>query len=134
MLFGRGVLIAGASVGSLAVARFAFGEPWSHARAVMFTVLVMAHLLYAFVARRPSRGAFTNRWLLAAIASGIALQLIVVAWPSAHEVFGTAHLTVREWLLVVGAGSLPVSLMSVWPNQIRHEPGPLTLSSWAEGP
>lgn len=118
-LFRRGLIIAGASVGSLAVARFVWHEPWGHARALMFTVLVTAHLLYAFAARQPSRGILANRWLLAAVAGGIALQIAVVAWPAAHQVFGTAHLSLREWLLVVGAGILPVSLMSVRPAQFR---------------
>jgi Ca2+-transporting ATPase len=112
-LFGRGLIIAGASVGSLAIARYAWDEPWAHARALMFTVLVTAHLLYAFAARQPSRGILANRWLLAAVAGGVLLQLIVVAWPAAHQVFGTAHFTLREWLLVLAGGSLPVLLMSL---------------------
>jgi Ca2+-transporting ATPase len=111
-LFGRGVLIAGASVGSLAVARFVWHEPWAHARALMFTVLVIAHLLYAFAARQPSRGVLSNRWLLLAVAAGIALQLAIVAWPGAHELFGTAHLTLREWFVVAVGGTLPVLLMT----------------------
>ena len=126
LLFGRGLLIAMGSIGSLAVARFGWHEPWGHARATMFTVLVTAHLLYAFAARRPSRGVLANRWLLAAVAGGIALQFTVVAWPAAHDLFGTAHLTFREWLLVLGGGSLPAMLMSLkgaWdPAQFRaHE-------------
>ncbi len=92
--------------------RFAWHEPWAHARAEMFTVLVVAHLLYALVARRPTSGVLSNPWLIVAVAGGIGLQLLVVAWPAAHGLFATAHLTPREWLLVGVGGALPVLLMA----------------------
>jgi Ca2+-transporting ATPase len=109
ILFARGLLIAGAAVGALAVARFGWAEPWTHARALMFTVLVVAHLLYAFVVRRPTAPA--SAWLPVSIALGIALQLGIVLWAPAHAVFGTADLSVREWVLVLIGGVLPVGVM-----------------------
>lgn len=131
LLFGRGSLIAAASVGSLAIARFAWGEPWAHAQALMFTVLVVAHLLYAFAVRvsrrRPSPGHLqVNRWLLVAVGGGLLLQLLVVAWPGAHDLFGTAHLAPREWAVVVVGGVLPAALMTVLEGRVtsrlRHPP------------
>ncbi|HEX9312321.1 MAG TPA: HAD-IC family P-type ATPase, partial [Actinomycetota bacterium] len=110
LLSGRAALIAGSSIGSLAVERFVWHEPWAHARAEMFTVLVVGHLLYAWVARRPTTGLLSNPWLIAAVAGGIGLQLLVVAWPAAHGLFATAHLPPREWLLVGVGGALPVLL------------------------
>jgi len=110
LLFWRGSLIAASAVGSLALARFAWDEPWGHARAIMFTVLVAAHLLYAFVARLPGRG--RNRPLLLGVAGGLLLQVLVVVWPPAHELFGTAHLGVREWALVAAGGIVPIAVMA----------------------
>jgi Ca2+-transporting ATPase len=112
----RGLLIASSALGALAVARFTWDEPWDHARAVMFTVLVLAHLLYAFVVhghdlRRPLWRLLSNGWLLFAVAAGISLQLLIVAWPAAHELFGTAPLTAREWVLVAIAGVIPAGIM-----------------------
>ncbi len=109
-LFARGLMIAAAALGSLAVARFAWGEPWEHARAVMFTVLVSAHILYAFVARLPTRG--LPPWLLAGVVGGLVLQALVVLWPPAQELFGTAPLAPREWGLVLAGGTLPVIAMA----------------------
>jgi Ca2+-transporting ATPase len=106
MLFGRGLIIAGSAVGSLAVARYAWAEPWAHARAVMFTVLVVAHLLYAFAVRRPRAPA--GKWLPASVGLGIALQLGIVVWSPAHALFATAALSLREWVLVLIGGTLPV--------------------------
>jgi len=119
MLCGRAGLMAAASLSALAVARFAWEEPWAHARAVMFTVLVMAHLLYAFVVRRPRaeppslRRLVSNRWLLGGVGLGLALQIAAVLWSPAHGVLGTAPLSAREWVLVAAAANAPVGLMLV---------------------
>ncbi|HXF71085.1 MAG TPA: cation-transporting P-type ATPase [Actinomycetota bacterium] len=117
VLVRRAALMAGAPLGALAVARFAWGEPWAHARALAFTVLVVAHLLYAFAVRRPPgdppslRRLASNPWLLAGVGAGLALQLGAIVWPPARGVLGTAPLTPREWGLVLAGGLLPVSLM-----------------------
>ena len=125
----RAGLMAAASLSALAVARFAWDEPWAHARAVMFTVLVIAHLLYAFVVRRPRaeppslRRLVSNRWLLGGVGLGLALQIAAVLWSPARGVLGTAPLSAREWVLVAVAAIAPVGLMLVrWPIR-RHVPG-----------
>jgi Ca2+-transporting ATPase len=114
----RALLMAAGSVGALAVARFAFGEPWAHGRAVMFSVLVVAHLLSAFVARLPTRG--FNPAVLGAVLAGMALQLAIILWRPARAVFHTAPLTAREWLLVLVAGTLPVCV--AWAIERRRDP------------
>ena len=111
-LLARGVLIAAAALGSLAFARAVFHQPWSHARASMFSVLMTAHLLYAFVVRRPGGPRLrSNPWLIAAVAGGIVAQIVVVSLPFLERVFGTASLSLREWALVLVAGALPVVAM-----------------------
>jgi Ca2+-transporting ATPase len=118
-LYARALCIATASVGALAVAHYAWDEPWGHARAVMFTVLVVAHLLYAFAVRRPdTEGGWlasltSNPWLIGAVVAGVILQLLVLTLPFAQELFGTAPLTTREWALVIVGGVLPIAVM-VW--------------------
>ncbi len=111
LLLARAAPIAASAVASLAVARFVWDEPWPHARATMFTVLVVAHLLYAFAARRRGVALLGNRALLLAVGGGIALQLLVVALPAAHGLFGTATLTLREWALVAAGGVLPLPIL-----------------------
>ena len=117
-LFIRALLMAAGSMGALAVARFAFEEPWAHARAVMFSVLVMAHLLSAFVARLPTRG--FNPAVLGAVLAGMVLQVTVILWEPARAVLHTAPLTAREWLLILVAGTLPVVL--AWAIERRRDP------------
>jgi P-type Ca2+ transporter type 2C len=118
LLLRRGALIAAAAITSLVISRYAFDEPWAHARATMFTVLVVAHLVYAIAvhtlpvepSETPPRAA-PNWRLLAAVGGGVALQVLIILWPAARSVFDTAELTGREWLLVVGGGLLPPALI-----------------------
>jgi P-type Ca2+ transporter type 2C len=118
MLYLRGLLIASAVIGSLVVARFAWHEPWPHARALMFTVLVAAHLMYAYAVRRP--GTHGNPWLAASVAGGIALQVLIVAWPAAHSLFGTVSLGLRDWAAALVMGVLPVMVMMTATRWRQH--------------
>jgi len=107
-------------VGSLALMHEGLGSSWEEARAVMFTVLVTAHLLYAFVARLPTRGLRSNPWLLAAVGAGLLLQAVVVLWPPAHELFGTTELPPAGWAVVLVAGTLPVVAMAAMERPFRR--------------
>ncbi|MDP9242001.1 MAG: cation-translocating P-type ATPase C-terminal domain-containing protein, partial [Actinomycetota bacterium] len=117
LLSARGIVIATAAVGALAIVRYAWHEPWASARASMFTVLVVAHLMYAFVVRSPGRrpfGRFTgNVALILAVAFGIGLQILIVAWPPAQRLFSTAPLSLRTWTLVAALGLAPIMVMLV---------------------
>lgn len=130
LLIWRALLIAGAALGSLATARFGFGEPWVHARGVMFSTLVVAQLLYAFMVRgegggreRPTlRDLVSNVWLELGIGAGVLLQIAIVAFPPAREVFGTAALTAREWALIAAGGVAPVIAMAATARPHRRRP------------
>lgn len=61
------MLIGGAALVSLFVEHRLWGEPWPHVRAMMFTVLVMGHLLYAFVVHSSGR---RNAWLYLGVGGG----------------------------------------------------------------
>jgi len=127
LLVWRALLIAGAAIGSLAVARFALDASWAHARTVMFCTLVTTHLLYAFVVRggaggreRPMlRDLGTNLALVAGIGTGVLLQIAIVAWPAAREVFGTTSLPTSGWALV--AASAGLSLLTMLATAKAHE-------------
>ena len=128
-LSGRGAIIAASAIGALAISRYIWNEPWTHARASMFSVLVVAHLLYAFVVRpRDPRGPLQrltgNRALLLSVGLGIALQLLILAWPPARRLFDTAPLSPREWGLVVILGTVPAALMLLAQTLKRRQSGP----------
>ena len=82
----------------------------AEARTAGFTVLVLAQLYNCFNSRsdRTSAfsGLFTNRWLWAAIALSLALQVLVVHVPVLNRAFGTTPLSARDWALCAALASL----------------------------
>lgn len=112
-LLGRGLLLAAAPVAVLALERFAWHEPWEDARGTMFTVLVSAHLLYAFAVRGGGlKGIPANPWLTGAVALGLGLQFGALATPATRDLLQLAPLGAREWVLVAGAGVLPAAILT----------------------
>ena len=79
------------------------------ARTAGFTVLVLAQLFnpLSSPSERVSalRGLFTNRWLWAAIALSLALQLLVVQVPLLNRAFGTTPLSAGDWALCAATAS-----------------------------
>ena len=79
------------------------------ARTAAFTVLVLAQLFNAFNARSETasafRGLFDNRWLWAAVALGLLMQIAVVQWPLLNLAFSTTPLTLGQWALCVAMAS-----------------------------
>jgi magnesium-transporting ATPase (P-type) len=88
------------------------------ARTMAFTTLVLAQLFNCFNARseRASafHGLFTNRWLWAAIALSLVLQVAVVQLEFLNDAFGTTPLSLEEWLICTGLAS-----MVVWTSELR---------------
>jgi Ca2+-transporting ATPase len=108
-LYARSLLIAAVAVGGLMLSRFVWHDSWTQARTLMFTVLVTAHLLYAYAVRR--RGTGRNPWLALSVAGGIGLQVAVLAWPAATSLFGMEAMTARYWLATAALGVLPILVM-----------------------
>ena len=79
------------------------------ARTAAFTVLVLTQLFNCFNARSESasafRGAFSNRWLWAAVALSSALQAAVVHLPFLNLAFGTVPLSLGQWAVCVAVAS-----------------------------
>ncbi|USQ75822.1 cation-translocating P-type ATPase [Ornithinimicrobium cryptoxanthini] len=73
------------------------------ARTAGFTTLVLAQLYNVFNSRSQTTSAFhgllSNRWLLAAVAFGVASQVAVVHLPVLQQAFGTASLDLWHWLV-----------------------------------
>ncbi|MBC7618562.1 MAG: cation-translocating P-type ATPase [Candidatus Saccharibacteria bacterium] len=79
------------------------------ARTAAFTVLVLTQLFNCFNARSATesafRGAFSNRWLWAAVALSAALQAAVVHLPFLNLAFGTVPLSAGQWFVCVAMAS-----------------------------
>ena len=80
------------------------------ARTMAFTTLVLAQLFNCFNARSDRTSAFhllfANRWLWAAIALSVVLQVAVVELSFLNEAFGTTPLGLEDWLVCLGLASV----------------------------
>ncbi len=79
-------------------------------RTMAFTTLVLAQLFNCLNARSDTESAFrrmlTNRWLWAAIALSVVLQVAVVHVGVLNEAFDTAPLTLGQWATTVALASV----------------------------
>jgi Ca2+-transporting ATPase len=78
-----------------------------------FTVLGMAQLFHAVGMRDVEMSLFRmnhleNKLMLAAIGTGVALQLLVTEIPYFVELFGTCRLSVLEWFRLLVLASMPL--------------------------
>lgn len=108
-LLRRGALLAVGCIAVFATSHMLWNEPLVHARALMFTTLAFAQLAYVLVVRG-RWDVFSNRWLVAGLLGGVALQVILMLWAPLRELFGSAWLSPYEWLLVT-AGAVAPSLV-----------------------
>jgi P-type Ca2+ transporter type 2C len=79
------------------------------ARTMAFTTLVLAQLFNCFNARSDRttafRHLFTNKWLWAAIALSLVLQVAVVQLAALNDAFETVPLAPEDWLICIGLAS-----------------------------
>jgi len=85
----------------------------SHAVTLAFMTLALAQLFHVFNARsaRPvvfSGRLFRNRWVWAALALTIGLQVATVYNPLLSRVLGTHPLSPHDWLVVLAASLMPL--------------------------
>jgi Ca2+-transporting ATPase len=80
-----------------------------YAQTMAFTTLTLFQLFNVFNARSDEesalRGLFSNRWLLAALALSVTLQILVVYTPFLQRAFSTESLTLSDWLRCTAVAS-----------------------------
>jgi len=112
-IFFVGLIMAG---GTLAILDFSLPSgliegsgSLEHAQTMAFTTLTMFQLFNVFNARSDEtsafHGLFVNRWLSAAVAFSLLLQVAVVYVPFLQEAFSTVSLSGRDWLLCAATAS-----------------------------
>jgi len=80
-----------------------------YGQSMAFTTLMLFQLFNVFNARSDEqtafRGLLDNRWLLAAIALSVALQLAVIHLPFLQQAFSTQSLSIADWLRCTAVAS-----------------------------
>ncbi len=82
------------------------GASVEYARTMIFSLVVAFELWSAFAARSEKYSLFkigplTNKWLVIAVVSSIALQIVVVYVPFLQPVFHTVPLSLMDWVLII---------------------------------
>ena len=91
-------------------------EGVDEARNMAFTTLVFGELFRAFAARSRTKlfwevGAFSNLRLLGIVVFSAALQLAMHHVPFMQEIFGLTPVSLRDCLLSIALGLIPVSVL-----------------------
>jgi Ca2+-transporting ATPase len=97
---------------STAVALFAWGLTRSglaEARSLVFASVILFELAIVFSCRSQNRtlfqiGVFSNKHLVVAVLSQIALLLVIVYTPSAAALFEVVPISAKDWPLVIAVG------------------------------
>jgi Ca2+-transporting ATPase len=130
---GLNVFTGGLLIGLLTVTAFWYGyyehgaSPFDHqvdaeiveyARTMAFMVLVASQLFYALAVRNHTKsifqiGIFSNKFLIASIVLGLALQLLVIAIPFMQKAFGLQMLDVKGWVMVIAFGLMPLIVSEI---------------------
>ena len=102
------ILVAGfiSTVATLGIFLHSLPSGLEKARTMAFTTIVTFELLLVFNARSEKKSIFknnplSNKMLILAILSSVALQLLVIYLPTLQPVFDTVSLSLNDWLLIV---------------------------------
>ena len=98
------------------------GESVQMAETMAFVTLSLCELFRAFTVRSESQfmaqiGWFSNRWMVAAVGSSIALLLLTVFVPVLQPIFNTHALSGQEWAVVLSFALVPAVVeegLKVW--------------------
>lgn len=96
-------------------------------RTVAFTMLVTSELVRAYTSRSERHSIFrlgplTNRWMIGATLSSLALLLVVVYLPFLQPVFNTVPLELDVWLVVIPLMLLPATGAEIAKFFLRRRP------------
>jgi magnesium-transporting ATPase (P-type) len=127
-------VVIGILMSATAITLFLLAEPLgvagtAEAQTLAVTSVAFFQIFYllgcrTFVAPVRSIGWWSNPWIYAGIAVLLVLHAGFVHLPTAHALFGTAHLTPAQWALAAAAGAVVVPAVAVekWWRRVRTGP------------
>ena len=114
----QGVMLSAIALGAFAYSLYGLHQEVEQARAVAFTVMVIAQLVHAFNCRSErwslfQVGLWTNRPLLLAFSLSLMIQVVVLTVPAVATIFKVVPLPIEDWALMGAMGLLPFLLMEL---------------------
>ncbi len=112
-LASQSVVLAVGALAALLAAHHVLELEADAARTVLFTTLVLAQVIFAFVVRgRGQRPAEPNRWLRRSALAALLLQALIIVFPPAQTVFRTVVPPLGGWILILVGGVLAPGLLA----------------------
>jgi Ca2+-transporting ATPase len=113
---GEGLMLGVIALGAFSYSLYGLHQELEQARAVAFTVMVVAQLVHAFNCRDQRWSLFqlgvgTNRALVWAVLLSLATQVAVLTIPPVASVFKVVPLPTEDWVLMGAVGALPLVIM-----------------------
>ncbi|WP_162988382.1 calcium-translocating P-type ATPase, SERCA-type [Brevibacillus laterosporus] len=110
-IISRGFLIGTMTLGAFIVAYYENPNDLTHAQTVAFATLVLAQLIHVFDCRSEHsvfhRNPFSNKFLVWAVLSSMAMVIVVIYWDVMQPIFKTTSLSLRDWALIFVAAGIP---------------------------
>jgi Ca2+-transporting ATPase len=133
---GAGVrsLVGGLLIGLVTLLSFVFGfweqgyspfdrsvpeEVIQYARTLAFITIISCQLFYSFNYRNERKsilsvGIFSNKYLLASVFAGLALQLLVIFISPMRQAFKLQMIDLQAWIIVILSGVLPLLFSEIY--------------------
>ncbi|MEY4636240.1 MAG: Calcium-transporting ATPase [Acidobacteriota bacterium] len=99
-----------------------YGYSLDETRAVTFHFMAVGQLLLTYPSRHTWMHPLPNKYLHAAVAGGIGLQVVAATVPAASRLLGNAGISVELWGVVLGAALLSWALAEVWSRAVWRQP------------
>ncbi|MDP2322044.1 MAG: cation-translocating P-type ATPase [Acidobacteriota bacterium] len=105
-----------------------YGYSLDETRAATFHFMAVGQLLLTYPSRHTWMHPLPNKYLHAAVAGGIGLQVVAATVPAASNLLGNAAISVELWGVVLGAALLSWALAEVWSRVVWRRP---SVEGWA---
>jgi Ca2+-transporting ATPase len=120
-----GCLTAGVALSAFAYEWYRHGN-LARARSAAFSVLVIEELLRAFSARSTVKtiwqvGLLSNMRLVLVVIASFALQLAIHHLPALQRLFGTAPISLRQWVAWMVLGAVPLTVLELRKRRRRGQ-------------
>lgn len=118
-LAARAAVLSGGAMLALFLAQGA-GLPTPESRTVIFTSLVVAQVLYAFVVSGRPASRARNRWLVLAATGALALHAVILLVPAAQSIFDVVTPSLPGLGAIAVGGLLPPLLLLAGHRMTNH--------------
>ncbi len=105
------IIIIGIIITLAVIGIFSYKLPEGLAKAqtmALTTLIILEFARLELIRKQYNTGFFSNKYLLAALATIMALQVTITYWEPARNIFGLTPLSIEEWLImiIIGIGAM----------------------------